>query len=92
MIIKITKILGSQGLFDAISEKKYEVSQLDELKAVIGKQAAKPWEKLVDHKNESLATKEAQDLVSKLLVYNPDQRLTAKAALSHNFFDSVRSD
>jgi len=40
---------------------------------VIGKQAAKPFEKMVDHKNESLSVEDARDLVSKLLVYNPDQ-------------------
>jgi len=53
---------------------------------VIGKQAAKPFEKLVDHKNEKFATEQARDLVSKLLVYIPDKRLTAKEALNHPFF------
>jgi len=71
MLVKISKILGSAGLYDVISEKKYEISQFDEVKAVIGKQAPKSWDKLVDHKNEKLATEDARDLVSKLLVYNP---------------------
>lgn len=59
MLVKISKVLGSQPLLETIKEKKYAVTNFDELKALVGKQAAKPLEKLVDHKNEALATEEA---------------------------------
>ncbi len=86
MIIKVSKILGSQGLFEMITAKKYEISQLEELKAVVGKQAAKPFAKFLDSKNEKLATEQAQDLIQKFLVYNPDARISAKDALTHPYF------
>lgn len=55
----------------------------------IGKHPKKAWEKLVDHKNESFATAAAIDLVSHLLVYNPDKRFTAKEAMEHAYFSGV---
>jgi len=33
----------------------------------------------------------AIDLLEKILVYNPEKRLTAEAALAHPFFDSIRN-
>jgi glycogen synthase kinase 3 beta len=38
----------------------------------------------------SKATPEAVDLMSKLLVYTPDRRLTPLQACAHQFFDELR--
>ena len=42
-------------------------------------------EKLIPH-----ASKEAQDLIVKLLVYNPDNRITASQTLKHPWFKELR--
>lgn len=48
---------------------------------------AHPWSKVF----RSRVPAEAVDLVSKLLVYCPDERLTPMQALMHPFFDDLRS-
>ena len=45
---------------------------------------------LVDDENKHTATEEAVDLISKLLKFKPHERLTAKEAIAHKFFDPVR--
>jgi renal tumor antigen len=42
-------------------------------------------EKLMTH-----TSREAFDLVSKLLIYNPDNRITASQALKHPWFTELR--
>jgi serine/threonine protein kinase len=41
--------------------------------------------KLIPH-----ASPDVQDLIVKLLVYNPDNRITASQALKHNWFKELR--
>ena len=41
--------------------------------------------KLIPH-----ATPEVQDLIVKLLVYNPDKRITASQALKHPWFREIK--
>ena len=36
-------------------------------------------------------SKDAQDLILKLLIYNPDNRITASQALKHPYFADLRS-
>ena len=47
---------------------------------------AHPWNKVF----RSKATPEAVDLMSKLLVYTPDKRLTPLQSCAHQFFDELR--
>ena len=41
--------------------------------------------KLIPH-----ASEEAKDLINKLLIYNPDNRITANQALKHAWFREIR--
>lgn len=41
--------------------------------------------KLIPH-----ASDEAKDLIVKLLIYNPDNRITANSALKHPWFKEIR--
>lgn len=50
----------------------------------------KNFEVYINEDNKDLATKDALDLLNKLLVYDHDKRITAKEALYHPFFDSVK--
>jgi len=54
--------------------------------------APRKWTKYVTDANRALAGPEALDLLSKVLVLDHQQRLTAKQALAHPYFDSVRAD
>jgi renal tumor antigen len=41
--------------------------------------------KLIPH-----ASSEVQDIISKLLIYNPDNRISASLALKHPWFKEIR--
>jgi len=45
----------------------------------------------VGHNDESMPN-EAIDLISKMLIFNPDQRITAFEALAHPFFNELREE
>jgi casein kinase II subunit alpha len=46
----------------------------------------------VNDENSKLANEEAIDLLSKLLIYDLEDRLTAKEAMNHPYFDKVRAN
>lgn len=46
----------------------------------------KPWASLVNASNSRLATKEAIDLLSKMLVIDHNERISTDDALKHPFF------
>ena len=52
----------------------------------------KPWKSFVNSQNKHLATDEAIDFLDKLLRYDHAERLTAREAMSHTFFDSLKQD
>jgi serine/threonine protein kinase len=43
-------------------------------------------------KGKLAASKEALDLISKVLVYDPAKRITPLEALTHTFFDDIRRE
>lgn len=47
---------------------------------------ANPWTKLFRHRTN----KEAIDLISKILVYQPDRRFKPFEAMKHSYFDELR--
>ncbi|KAG6903039.1 hypothetical protein C0995_007472 [Termitomyces sp. Mi166 len=49
-----------------------------------------PWPRFITADNQSLATPEAMDLLDKLLKYDHQERLTAREAQAHVYFNSVR--
>jgi serine/threonine protein kinase len=52
--------------------------------------ARKSWRKFITEKNQHLALPEAIDLLDKCLVYDHADRITAKQAMAHPYFDPVR--
>ncbi|GAA5885139.1 hypothetical protein JCM16303_005872 [Sporobolomyces ruberrimus] len=90
-LIKITKILGTDGLYDYL--EKYAMEWSDEFIAnekTLGHCNPKPWTKLVTAENSKYISVEALDLVDKLLQYDHAARPTAVEAMQHPYFNQVR--
>ena len=62
------------------------------LEAKVGRHSKKPWVRLVNQDNQHLVTRDAVDLIDKLLRYDHAERLTAREAMAHPFFDPVRGE
>ena len=46
----------------------------------------KSWSSFINESNQRLCTKEALDILSKMLVVDHNERITAEEALKHPFF------
>jgi glycogen synthase kinase 3 beta len=80
-LVEIIKILGKPTKEDIISmNPKFQDHKFPEIKPT-------PWEKVF--KNRKIP-EYFIDLISKLLLYNPKERLTAEQALAHPYFDEIR--
>ncbi len=69
---------------------KYGVELDPKLAQMVGYRPRLPWRKFITPDNQHLATPEALDLLSGLLQYDHQERLTAKEALAHKYFSPVR--
>ena len=88
-LVKIAKVVGSQVIREYMA--KYKLPALDpQFDAQVGNFPAKPWEKFVNSTNEHLATADALDLLSKVLVVDHQKRLTCKQAMAHPYFNPIR--
>ena len=98
---KIVTILGSRDLFTYV--EKYGLQLSNELKKVIRKYTVKtnpsgirqPWLSLLAPDTKAggptpIPSQEGINLLDQLLVYDHGQRLTAREAMMHPFFDDVR--
>ncbi len=47
------------------------------------------YEKMKDNKNEHLFSEDGVDLITKCLKFDPEQRLSAKDAMEHPFFEGM---
>jgi len=81
----IARILGAPDLA-SISGMKVKESHRALQAALNFTQPVEGWQILRKHK----APLEAADLLSQLLVYKPERRLSALDCLGHSFFDSLR--
>jgi casein kinase II subunit alpha len=81
-------VLGTEELFQYLDHYDLELeSQFDGL---IGRHAAKPWNKFITSENEHLCSEEALSFVGGLLKYDHQERLTAQEAMAHPYFAPVR--
>jgi casein kinase II subunit alpha len=87
-LVKIARVIGTDDLFDYT--KKYGLQLDPNFVALIGKYQRKPWSKFETPDNRHLVTQDALDLLDKMLVYDHQKRVTARQAMDHPFFDSVR--
>lgn len=88
-LIKIVRTLGTVHFFEYL--EKYDISldeRFEELKVHYNPKA---WGKMVNA-NTVLATTEAIDLLSKILVYDHAARLLPSEAMQHSYFSVVREN
>jgi casein kinase II subunit alpha len=90
-LVKLVKSAGSEAYRAYIAKYQAAVDPVAaQAVAELGDVAPRKWSKYVNDGNRHLAGPEALDLLSKLLVLDHQQRLTAAQALKHPYFDGVR--
>ncbi|DBA05235.1 TPA: hypothetical protein N0F65_007397, partial [Lagenidium giganteum] len=87
-LVKIAKVKGTTELFDYLTT--YDLELDPQYDGLLGIHAKKPWEKFITNENKHLVTPEALDFLDGLLRYDHQERLTAKEAMRHAYFQPVR--
>ena len=82
-MIRIQNILGppSEEVINLYKSNSFDIDNQSSLNINI---KGKGFEKYLTHCNELFV-----DLLKKLLVYNPEERLSAKQALQHSYFQDI---
>lgn len=88
MVQKITSVLGTDAFYKYLN--KYGIQLPPEMERMISKSKARKWSQFITKKNENLASHHALDLISRCIVYDHTERITAEEALLHPYFDDVR--
>lgn len=92
-LAKIAKVLGTDGLWAYLNKYNLELpSSYDNILDRDVKLPRKPWSTFVRKDNEHMAHAEAIDFLDKLLKYDHQERLTAKEAMDHPYFNPVRAE
>ena len=87
---KIEEVLGSEELDRYIA--KYHLKLNKETKCLLGHFERRPWTDFVSKTTEKFINDDLFDFLDKTLVYDHNDRLTAKEAMAHKWFDPVRDD
>lgn len=86
-LVKIARVLGTDELERYLTRYDIELgSEYDDL----GSYPARPWSRFINAENEKLVSNEVCDLLTNLLKYDHQERLTAKEAMGHAYFDPIR--
>ncbi|CAI9777171.1 unnamed protein product [Fraxinus pennsylvanica] len=88
-LVKIAKVLGTDEL--NVYLNKYHLELDPQLEALVGRHSRKPWSRFINSDNQHLVSPEAIDFLDKLLRYDHQDRLTAKEAMAHPYFNQVRA-
>ncbi|KAM0951460.1 putative protein kinase CMGC-CK2 family [Dioscorea sansibarensis] len=88
-LVKIAKVLGTDELNAYLN--KYRLELDPQLDALVGRHSRKPWSKFINADNQHLVSPEAIDFLDKLLRYDHQDRLTAREAMAHPYFQQVRA-
>lgn len=87
-LVQIVRVLGSDDLNKYL--RKYNLKLTDEYED-LGYYNRRPWKRFISEKNQHLVSDEFLDLIDKLLRYDHQERLTAKEAMDHPYFDPIRN-
>lgn len=86
-LVRIAKVLGTNELHQYT--QKYGIQLDPHYDDILGRHTRKRWDSFVNSENHHLYSAEAIDLLSKLLRYDHQERLTAAEAMQHPFFHPV---
>ena len=84
-LIKIAKIVGTEEVMEYVNKMDLKLHSYYDDKMQNFKK--KPWERFINSSNEELIDERALDLLSKLLTVDHTERIAAKEALEHPWFD-----
>jgi len=87
-LLKIMKTLGTER-FD-LYLKTYSIHYSTDVDNLLVNYPRQPWTRFVTAENRHLVSTDAIDYLDKLLRYDHRERLTAKEAEAHPYFNSVR--
>jgi len=88
-LVKIAKVLGTDELYAYID--KYDIGLDPQYDDILGRYPRKPWTRFITSQNQRYSSNEAIDFLDKLLRYDHQERLTAREAQAHAYFDPVRT-
>ncbi|CAI5470208.1 unnamed protein product [Closterium sp. Yama58-4] len=88
-LVKIAQVLGTSDLYQYLT--RYSVRLDSQLQSAVGRHRRKPWSRFVTAENQHLVSPEAIDFLDRLLRYDHQERLTAKQAMDHPYFDPLRN-
>lgn len=88
--VDIVEVLGTDAFL--AWARKYHLQLDEDLPEALGSShhPGTEWSEFVDEANSHLASPELFDLLDRLLVFDPEGRLSAGQAMSHRYFDPVR--
>jgi casein kinase II subunit alpha len=89
-LVRIVRVLGTKSLHEYTA--KYKLTLDPALARLIQQWPRREFSTFVTDANKHLANEEALDLLSKVLVMDHQQRLTAQQAMAHPYFDPVREE
>ncbi|KAF9907700.1 Casein kinase II subunit alpha [Lobosporangium transversale] len=88
-LVKIAEVLGSEELFKYLDKYALELEENHE--ALNEYLPRSPWQTFITPENQHLVSRDALDLLDKLLRYDHQERLTASEAMEHSYFDPVKA-
>lgn len=86
-LLKIVHVLGSSGLYAYM--KKYNIHYNDYIEK-LGNHSRKSWQRFINTENEYLVSDHAFNLLESLLRYDHMERISAKEALEHPYFEPLK--
>ncbi|TDL14555.1 Pkinase-domain-containing protein [Rickenella mellea] len=89
-LVKIAKVLGTDDLFAYLEKYDIELDPAYDDVVAPGRYPRKQWTRFVTTDNQRYISNDAIDFLDRLLRYDHSDRLTAKEAQSHKFFEPVR--
>lgn len=88
-LVKIVNVLGTQKLEEYL--KAYKLTLPPEAARLIQPTEPVPWKAFINNKNQDRVNEEGLDLLSKMLVYDKNKRITPTDAMQHPYFAPIRA-
>ena len=86
-LARIVRVLGTPGLQDYVRNYKLTIPQ--EAARLLQSTEPMPWQAFINEKNKDRVSPEGLDLLSKMLVYDKNKRITPTEAMQHPFFEPI---